>query len=225
MESGDPLKEEEKTNYDRLMMSCYYAITTLSTVGYGDLTPISTNEMLFASIIMLCGVAFFSFIMSSFIDIISNFNQQTGIKDQGTELHNWLGLLTRFTNNRPLSKQLINLIDNHFEFYWKNDRLANLSKDNEFLNALPRSIKRNIMITYLWEDVFDRFRFFFNSLKYKDSKFLFDISFGLKPRLFEAKNDNKLIYDEEDEVSEMYFIMEGTIGIGYYLFSKGLSKS
>jgi hypothetical protein len=41
----------------------------------------------------------------------------------------------------------------------------------------------------------------------------------LKPRKFEATEEEKLIYDEEDEVSEMYLIVEGTVGIGYYLFS------
>ena len=63
------------------------------------------------------------------------------------------------------------------------------------------------MIHYLFDDIFYKFRFFFNSQKHKDSKFLYDISFGLKPR----KEDEKLIYDEEDEVSEMYFIQEGTV--------------
>lgn len=75
------------------------------------------------------------------------------------------------------------------------------------------------MIHYLFDDIFYKFRFFFNTQKYKDSKFLYDISFGLKPRKFDSNDDDKLIYDEEDEVSEMYFIMEGTVGIGYYLFS------
>ena len=67
------------------------------------------------------------------------------------------------------------------------------------------------MIHYLFDDIFYKFRFFFNSQKYKDSKFLYVISFGLKPRKFEPNEDEKLIYDEEDEVSEMYFIQEGTV--------------
>jgi hypothetical protein len=75
------------------------------------------------------------------------------------------------------------------------------------------------MIHYLFDDIFYKFRFFFNFQEYKDHKFLYDISFGLKPRKFEANDDEKLIYDEEDEVSEMYLILEGTVGIGYYLFS------
>jgi potassium voltage-gated channel Eag-related subfamily H protein 8 len=222
--NGVDMNNPDVSDYDRMILSCYFALTTLSTVGYGDMNPKSTNEMIFGIGIMLCGVAFFSFIMGSFIEIISNFNQQTGTKDEGTDLHQWLSLLTRFTNNRPLPKRLINQIDEHFQFYWSNDRLSSISKDNEFLNALPRSIKRNIMITYLFEDVFDKFRFFFNTQKYKDSKFLYDISFGIKPRCFSHETSQRLIYDEEDEVSEMYFIMGGTVGIGYYLFSQGLSK-
>lgn len=67
------------------------------------------------------------------------------------------------------------------------------------------------MIHYLFDDIFYKFRFFFNSQKHKDSKFLYDISFGLKPRRFETSEEERLIYDEEDEVSEMYFIQEGTV--------------
>jgi hypothetical protein len=42
-------------------------------------------------------------------------------------------LLTRFTN-KPLSKTLINQIDKHFSFYWANDRLKSIKKNDEYLN-------------------------------------------------------------------------------------------
>jgi potassium voltage-gated channel Eag-related subfamily H protein 8 len=45
----------------------------LSTVGYGDFYPISNTERVVAVIIMLLGVAFFSYIMGNFIEIISNY--------------------------------------------------------------------------------------------------------------------------------------------------------
>lgn len=35
------------------------------------------------------------------------------------------------------------------------------------------------------------------------------------PRKFETTDEDRIIYDEEDEVSEMYFILEGTVGVGY----------
>lgn len=59
-----------------------------------------------------------------------------------------------------------------------------MGKHNEYLNALPRSIKKSVMVHYLFDDVFYKFRSFFNTIKNEDSKFLYDISFGLKPRIF-----------------------------------------
>jgi potassium channel len=85
-------------NSDRLMASCYYAVTTLTTTGYGDFLPRTQNEMILCSIIMLSGVAFFSYIMSSFISIISSFDKRMGNDAVNREaaLTDWLTLVTRF---------------------------------------------------------------------------------------------------------------------------------
>lgn len=207
-----------------MITSCYYSITTLSTVGYGDLYPISNFEMIFGILIMLAGVGFFSLIMGSFIEIISTFNQNLGVEEHTFELHNWMTLLTRFRENKPLPNSLYRQINQHFKYYWANNRLSQVQKDNEFINALPRSIKRGIIVHYLFDDIFYNFRFFFNPQKYKDSKFLYDIAFGLKPRHFSEKEEENIIYDEEEEVLEMYFIMSGTVGIGYHLYQQPLEK-
>ena len=43
------------------------------------------------------------------------------------------------------------------------------------------------------------------------------------PRKFEASSDDdKVIYDEEEEVSEMYLILDGTIEIAFSLISNGM---
>ena len=91
-------------NSHKLIISCYFALTTLSTVGYGDYYPVSNIERTITVVIMLCGVAFFSFIMGNFIEIISNYEKKMGVVDKNGDLHNWLILLTRFNNNSPLPK-------------------------------------------------------------------------------------------------------------------------
>lgn len=166
---------------------------------------------------MLLGVAFFSFIMGNFIEIITSYDQKMGIIDKGTDLHNWMTLLTRYTNNKPLPKSLINSIDNHFTYFWANDRLSSVSKDDKYMSALPISIKRTIMINYLFQDVFYKFRQFFHTFEQRENEFLYDISFGFMPRKFE---ENEVVYDEEDEVPEVYFIMEGNIGVGFRIPGK-----
>ena len=44
------------------------------------------------------------------------------------------------------------------------------------------------------------------------------------PQKFDAANDDNLILDEEDEVTDMYFIIEGEIKVGFYLMTQGLSR-
>ena len=78
------------------------------------------------------------------------------------------------------------------------------------------------MTVYLFQDIFKKFdRFFTPSM---ETGFLYDISFGFMPRFFQANDEDRIIYDEEDEVLEMYFITEGVIGIGFYLVANGMTN-
>jgi voltage-gated potassium channel len=43
----------------------YFAFTSLSTVGFGDYYPVSDLERLISSIILLIGVAMFSYILGN----------------------------------------------------------------------------------------------------------------------------------------------------------------
>jgi hypothetical protein len=132
--------QDQESMY-QLIISAYYALTTLSTVGYGDYYPISSPERLVAVIVMLIGVAFFSYIMGNFIEILSNYDKNMGNVDQSGDLNNWLVLLTRFTrNNAPLAKKLTDDIESDFNFYWANDRLSCLVS-NDYIQDLPRILK------------------------------------------------------------------------------------
>lgn len=90
-----------------VIIQCYFALTTLSTIGYGDLYPITTNEMFVGIIFMLIGIVFFSQIMGSFINIVQNYDQRMGNDESNSDLTNWMALLIRFTNS-PLPESLIN---------------------------------------------------------------------------------------------------------------------
>jgi len=200
---------EELSDYHKLVISCYFALTTLSTVGYGDYHPISNVERIIAIFIMLVGVAFFSYNMGSFIEFIQNYQKKMGVIDKSEDLQKWIMLLLRFNNKKPLPKSLIGSVEKHFAYYWANDRLASLSQNDDYLKALPRVIKRQIMTNYLFQDIFTSFKYFFNTFENKESRFLYDVSFGFMPRQFEDTEEDKIIYDEGDEVPEMYFIMSG----------------
>ena len=54
------------------LKNMYFAFTSLSTVGFGDLAPRSDIERLVGSFVLLFGVAIFSMIMANFMDILTN---------------------------------------------------------------------------------------------------------------------------------------------------------
>ena len=78
------------------------------------MTPQSDPERVASLALMVVGAGFFSIVLSSFIGIISNFDKKMGVVDKGLDLHNWLHLLSSFTNNKPLPRSLLHRIEDHF---------------------------------------------------------------------------------------------------------------
>ena len=45
-------------------------LTTLSTVGYGDMHPYAISEKIIGTMIQIIGVSIFSIVMNAFIDVV-----------------------------------------------------------------------------------------------------------------------------------------------------------
>jgi hypothetical protein len=162
-------------------VSCiYYILTTLSTVGYGDLYPVSILEKIIGSLIMFCGVTFFSLLMEEFKGIILGWKGDY-ISDNERNLNKWMLLLRRFNHKgKPLAKPLREDLEKHFNYFWANNRTSTLLEKKDYFDALPRDIKRRLMTEYLYEDIFKEkhFQNFFDNGEAMDPDFLYDISFG-----------------------------------------------
>lgn len=131
----------EKKGISRLIVSCYFALTTLATVGYGDIVPVNDYEKVLGIFLMIVGIAFFSYIMGNFNDVLINYDKKMGIIDQGSDLQVWLTSLSKFTSQKPLSRSLVKRIDQHFRFFWRNDRLSSIGRDDNFLKLIPKNIR------------------------------------------------------------------------------------
>lgn len=200
-----------KKGVSRLIVCCYFALTTLATVGYGDIVPQNNGEKIMGIILMIVGIAFFSYIMSNFNDVLINYDKKMGIVDQGSDLQVWLTSLSKFTSQKPLPRSLVKKIDQHFRFYWKNDRLSSITKDDPFLKLLPKDIRFDL-IMYLFDEVFQMFRGFFLKKEFENSQFFYDVAFYLLPRKAEA---NEKILEQGDDVNEIYFILDGEVKLSF----------
>ena len=61
----------------------YFAITSISTVGFGDFTPRSDFERLIGAIILLGGVIIFSNCMAKFIEMLQQVKKFDATLEQG----------------------------------------------------------------------------------------------------------------------------------------------
>jgi hypothetical protein len=54
----------------------YWAITTIVTVGYGDLTPQNYTEVLVVMLIQICGTSFFGYMINVIGITVDNINRK-----------------------------------------------------------------------------------------------------------------------------------------------------
>lgn len=134
-----------------LVKMWYYAITTLSTIGFGDFSPKSVYEKILGAFILMFGVVVFSIIMNNLIEILNNFK---AMEDQGShkDLSKWIALLAKYNSGNPMSKELITAIEQFFSFYWTSNKMNAFQSniDKRFMEELPESVIQQIYIDYVF---------------------------------------------------------------------------
>ena len=96
--------------------------STLTTVGFGDLCPISDSERIFITIVLMFGVAVFSLVFSSFkntLDEVGNLNSDI---DESHHLSSFIIFLKNFNNQEQMDQKFKKRIEKFFKYKWKNDR-------------------------------------------------------------------------------------------------------
>lgn len=84
----------------------YFAFTSLSTVGFGDIHPKSNIERATTSMILLMGVAMFSYIMGMFTEILQTFITLNASLSEDEDLAKFFGLVKRFNNEKSLNDDI-----------------------------------------------------------------------------------------------------------------------
>lgn len=65
---------EDFSMFDKYAVSAYFVMQTITTVGYGDISIITTGERSICIVLELVGVIFFSFASGSLTSIIANYD-------------------------------------------------------------------------------------------------------------------------------------------------------
>jgi len=137
----------------------------------------------------------------------------------------WFNLIRKIKNQPngsglDINKDLKRQIESHFRFYWENDRREVLLEKKEYFDSIPFKIQDHIMCKFLFEDIImnPAFKSFFRPGREFDSNFVYEVSFGFMPRQFRNSKEDRYILEEEGDVTEIYFIVNGEWAIGYNSF-------
>merc|ERR1719272_2150744 len=76
--------------------SIYFALVTMTTIGYGDVLPTTSSERYFTTVAMLVGASIFAYAITNMCTVVHNLNPADvyvkGRMDDLVDLINFLGL-------------------------------------------------------------------------------------------------------------------------------------
>jgi hypothetical protein len=66
----------------RYMYSLYWALTTLTSVGYGDITPANHGERMYTTMALLVGALVFGYVLSDVGTLFASLSRQSSLIDE-----------------------------------------------------------------------------------------------------------------------------------------------
>lgn len=119
------------------LSSLYFAMTTMTTVGYGDITPTNYGEMEFVLVLLCASAIVFAGQMGMLSDLISNSNKhQSAIQDKKITL-------ARYLSWRAVPPKLRQNIRQYLVFLWETNE-GNDAYEEELKDMLPTVLRKEL---------------------------------------------------------------------------------
>ncbi len=174
----------------------YWTVTTLTTIGYGDITPIYPVQYFYVIIVMLIGAALYGFIIGNIANIISN------IDIAKSQFRDKVENVSIFLQHRSIPGNLQTRIKNYYDYLWESRRGY---EESNLLSDLPVSLKAQVSF-FLNQDIIEKVPMFKNASR----ELIRDIVLNLKPVIY-TPDDIIIRYGEVGY--EMYFINRGEVDV------------
>ena len=174
--------------------SVYWTITTITSVGYGDITPETNMQKLFTIFVEILGFGVLTFIIGT---VASSLMQKDPARKRYEE--NIEGLVS-LMHYKSIPSSLKNKILSFYRYMWKN-RLG--YDETAFLHSLPENLQTEVAL-YLKKEVIEKVSIFQNA----SDAFKREIALVLKP-VFLTPDD--YVFKAGDRGKEMYFVVNGML--------------
>jgi len=116
----------------------YWSLTTMTSIGYGDVAPKTPSERIFGIFGMICGAVLFGHFMGNVLAVVADMSPAEN------EFHLKMDMLNVYMKEQNLNTELRRQIE---EFYHIEHKLNNHQVDEaEMLKELPDRLKRELSL-------------------------------------------------------------------------------
>jgi hyperpolarization activated cyclic nucleotide-gated potassium channel 1 len=186
----------DKDDVEIYLTCIYFVFTTFTTVGYGDITPVSNSEKIFTIVMMAFGAWIYSYMIGAMSSTIKSRDQAKSIlkakkkflKDFSKAIDLPLDLTLKVKNYLNMSA---------YKFQTENVHFWGIFKD------LPANLRESIK-THSNQNL-ARCMKFFND---KPTSFINSVFDNMQLYYF---NYEELLFEEDDLADEVYFIRTGRV--------------
>lgn len=176
--------------------SLYWIITTLTTVGYGDIVPMSDLQRIYSMIVQVSGLVFFGYLIGNVVRLLSNRDPE-----QTKYLEN-VENLASVLRSRYIPKDMQNRILDYYG-YLKDE---NMGHDvTSFLESLPSGLRTEVELVFK-KELIEKIPLFKNASK----DFILECAIKLERIIVPPK---ECIIKANDVGRDMYFIMSGDLNV------------
>lgn len=174
----------------------YWCITTLATVGYGDITPQTLHQMIYTVCVMILGAGMYGLIIGNISSILA--------KKDSAKLHfqEKVDKINSFMRYRKIPTSLQLRVNGYYRYLWES-RMG--YDETEVLADLPTNIKEDIVL-HLNQNIIERVAF----LKDAEPTLIRDLVAQLKPVVF---TPGDCVFKAGEQGHCMYFILSGKVEV------------
>ncbi|EGR29551.1 hypothetical protein IMG5_153220 [Ichthyophthirius multifiliis] len=185
----------------KYIFSLYWSLTTMTTIGYGDITPTNSYEIIFTVISMILMSCFFAYSINNIGMILQQ------IEKNSQELIQDTLIIQRYLDRKKINKQLKTRITNYLTYLNDEKRNRNKEEEEKVFQKLSNKLRKQITVE-INKNILKKHLIFSYNFSEKTLK---QLLFLMEEVLI---SPNEIIFNEEDiNDQSIYFIENGTVEI------------